>query len=146
MSLTRWDPYRDLVALQERMNRLFDTGLKTRTSEEEITSGSWTPPVDIYETDHSLVIKAELPEMNRKDIDIRVENNVLSFRGQRKLRQEVKEENYHRIERAYGSFSRSFSLPTSVDPESAEANYVDGVLTIELKKKEEAKPKQIEIR
>ena len=146
MSITRWDPFRDLVALQERMNRLFDESLRARSTEEEITSGTWAPPVDIYETEGQLVIKAEVPQVDRKDIDIKIENSVLTLRGERKFQKEVKEENYHRIERAYGSFSRSFTLPSSVDPEKVSAAYKDGVLTIQIDKREETKPRQIEIK
>lgn len=146
MSVTRWDPFRDLVALQERMNRLFDESLRARSTEEEITSGTWAPPVDIYETEGQLVIKAEVPEVDRKDIDIKIENGILTLRGQRKFQKEVKEENYHRIERAYGSFSRSFTLPSGVDSEKISAAYKDGVLTIQIDKREDTQPRQVEIK
>lgn len=146
MAVTRWDPFRDLVALQERMNRLFDESLRTRSGEEEISTGAWMPPVDIYETDSDLVLKVEVPEIDRKDIEIKLENGILNLRGQRKLQKEIKEDQYHRIERAYGVFSRSFTLPSAVDPEKVNASYKDGVLTIRIGKREETKPRTIEIK
>ena len=146
MTLARWDPFRDLVALQDRMNRLFDESVRNvRTGDEALSSATWSPAVDIYETDSEVVLKAELPEVNQKDIDIQVENNTLTLRGERKLDKETKQENFHRIERAYGIFSRSFTLPSTVDQERIKADYRDGILRISLPKREESKPKQIKV-
>jgi len=146
MTLTRWDPFRDLVTLQDRMNRLFDESVRNvRTGDEALSSATWSPAVDIYETDSEVVLKAELPEVNQKDIDIQVENNTLTLRGERKLDKETKQENFHRIERAYGIFSRSFTLPSTVDQERIKADYRDGILRISLPKREESKPKQIKV-
>ncbi len=146
MAIVRWDPFRDLVSLQDRMNRLFDESLRGRGGEDEWTlGGSWAPAVDIYEQEGDIVLKAELPGIDPKDVDIRVENNVLSLRGQRKFESDVKKESYHRVERAYGNFARSFTLPNLVDTEKIKAEYRDGVLSLTLPKKEEAKPRQIQV-
>jgi len=147
MALVRWEPFQDLLAIQERMNRLFDETLqRTRSREEEdISAGLWAPPVDIYETENEIVLKAELPEIDQKDIEIKVEDNSLTIRGERRFDQETKKENYHRIERAYGKFSRSFSLPNTIDQEKIKASYKDGILKLVMPKKEEKKPKQITV-
>jgi HSP20 family protein len=149
MAIVRWEPFRDLVSLQERMNRLFDEsfrGLGRFGAEDDWSlGGTWAPAVDIYEHEGNIVLKAELPGVDGKDVDVRVENNVLTLRGERKLDQEVKRENYHRIERSYGSFTRSFTLPTVVDTSNIKAEYKDGVLRVTLPKREEAKPRQIQI-
>jgi HSP20 family protein len=148
MALTRWDPFRDLNVLQDRMNRLFDdAGGRGRgwRSDEPSATTSWSPAVDIFETEGDIVVKAELPGMDRKDIVLNLENNVLTLKGERRFEKETKEENYHRIERSYGGFSRSFSIPATVDEERIRADYKDGVLKIFLPKKEQAKPKQIRI-
>jgi HSP20 family protein len=146
MAVIKWDPFRDLNMLQDRMNRLFeDAGRGIRRSEEPASTTIWSPPVDIYETDSEIVVQAELPGMDRKDISLNLENNVLTIRGDRQFKKETKEDNYHRIERSYGGFSRSFSIPTTVDDEKIRADYKDGVLRIALPKKEQAKPKQIQI-
>ena len=149
MAIVRWEPFRDLVSIQGRMNRLFDEAFRgaTRPSgdEEEWSLGSWAPAVDIFEQDGNIVLKAELPGVDPKDVDVRVENNVLTLRGERKLDNEVQKESYHRVERAYGSFSRSFTLPNVVDTEKIKADFKDGMLKLVLPKKEEAKPKQISI-
>ena len=148
MAIVRWEPFRDLVSLQDRMNRLFDEsfrGVGRAGAEEDWALGAWAPAVDIYEQDGNIVLKAELPGIDPKDVDVRVENNVLTLRGERKFDDEVKKENYHRVERAYGAFSRSFTLPTVVDTEKIKAEFKDGVLRVTLPKKEEAKPKQISI-
>jgi HSP20 family protein len=145
MAVIRWDPFRDLNVLQDRMNRLFeDTGRGLRSDEPSSTT-IWSPAVDIYETEGEIIVKAELPGMDRKDIQLHLENNVLTIRGDRRFEKETKEDNYHRIERSYGGFSRSFSIPTTVDEEKIRADYKDGVLKIALPKKEQAKPKQIQI-
>jgi HSP20 family protein len=149
MTIVRWEPFRDLVGLQDRMNRLFDDAFRGagRTGGEDDWSlgGSWAPAVDIYEKEGNIVLKAELPGVDPKDVEVRVENNVLTLRGERRFDNEVKRENYHRIERAYGSFSRSFTLPNVVDTEKIKAEYKEGVLRMTLPQKEEAKPKQISI-
>jgi len=148
MAIVRWEPFRDLVSLQDRMNRLFDESFRgvTRPGEEDwALGGTWAPAVDIFEQDGNIVLKAELPGVDTKDVDVRVENNTLTLRGERKFDNEVKKENYHRVERAYGSFSRSFTLPTVVDTDKIRAEFKDGVLRVMLPKKEEARPKQIAI-
>src|SRR5215470_16727483 len=147
MAVVRWEPFRDLVSLQDRMNRLFDESFRGRVASEDdwALGGSWAPPVDIYEKDGNIVLTAELPGVDPKDVDVRVENNVLTLRGERKLESEVKKESYHRVERSYGTFSRSFTLPNVIDTEKIKAEYKDGVLRMSLPKKEEAKPKQISI-
>lgn len=143
-TVTRWDPFRGLTSLQEQMNRLFeDTLFRGRTDDSALTT--WAPPVDIYETENELVVKADLPDVNEKDLDVRVENNILTIRGERKFEQTVSEDNYLRIERAYGSFSRSFSLANTVNTEAIKAEYRNGVLTVRVPKREEAKPKQIKV-
>jgi HSP20 family protein len=146
MAIVRWEPFRDLITLQERMNRLLDERFgRMRTPEESLDGGIWSPAVDIYETEKDIVLKAELPEVKEKDIDIRLENNTLTLRGERRFEKETQEENYHRLERSYGTFSRSFTLPTTVDQEGINAEYKDGVLKITLPKKAEIKPKQIKV-
>ena len=149
MAIVRWEPFRDLLSLQDRMNRLFDESYRSTqrgtTDDEWALGGSWAPAVDIYEQGTDIVLKAELPGVDPKDVDIRLENNVLSLRGQRKLESEVKRESYHRVERSYGTFSRSFTLPTVVDQASIKAEFKDGLLRLTLPKREEAKPKQIQI-
>jgi len=147
MAILRWDPFRDLVSIQERMNRLFDQTLaRTRGEEEEgIATSTWMPSVDIYETPDRVVLKAELPGLTREDIDINVRNNTLTLRGERKFEKEVKEENYLRIERAYGSFQRSFTLPATIQQDKIKAVFTDGVLEVSLPKAEEARPKQVKI-
>ncbi len=142
--LTRWDPFRELSTLQDRMNRLFQD-LAPGREDELMTTGSFVPPVDVYEDEHAITLKLEVPGVEQKDIDVRLENNTLTIRGERKFEKEEKEENFHRIERRYGSFTRSFSLPNTVDPEKADAEFVNGVLKIRLAKKAEAKPKQIKV-
>ena len=148
MAIVRWEPFRDLMSLQDRMNRLFDEsyrGNRTGDADEWALGGSWAPAVDIYEQDGNIVMKAELPGVDPKAVDIRLENNTLTLRGERKLDKEVKQDSYHRVERSYGAFSRSFTLPTVVDQGNIKAEYRDGVLKLTLPKREEAKPRQIQI-
>lgn len=145
MAIVRWEPVRDLLTLQERMNRMFDESFRGRDDEDWALGGSWAPAVDIYEKDGNIVLKAELPGVDPKDVDVRVENNLLTLRGERKFDNEVKRDNYHRVERAYGAFSRSFTLPNVVDTGNIKAEYRDGVLHMTLPKREEAKPRQIQI-
>lgn len=141
--LTRFEPLRDLVNFQNQINRIFqDYG---RGSDELLTSGTFVPPVDIYEDENSITLKLEIPGMQEKDLDIKLENNTLTVRGERNFEKEEKEENFHRIERRYGAFARSFTLPNTVDPESVQATYENGVLKIKLAKRAEAKPKQIKV-
>ena len=141
-AITRWDPFRGVTTFQEQLNRLFDTGFPVRP-DESLTA--WAPKVDIYETENELVVKADIPDMEEKDLDVRVENNMLTIRGERKFEEKVKEENYLRIERSYGAFSRSFSLPNTVNAEAIKSEYKNGVLTVAMGKKAEAKPKQVKI-
>ena len=144
MVVTRWDPFRELASLQNRVNSLFQ--VYGRTGQDELTTaGSFVPPVDVYEDEHKVTLKLEIPGINQDDVDIRLENNTLIVRGERKFDKEEKEENFHRIERRYGSFVRSFTLPNTLDPNSVTANYENGVLKIELAKRAEAKPKQIKV-
>jgi len=145
MAVVRWDPFRDLNILQERMNRMFDDAGRVWRNDEATATTTWSPAVDIFETEGEIVVKAELPGMERKDIALHLEKNVLSLRGERRFEKETKEDNYHRIERSYGTFSRAFSIPASVEEEKIRADYKDGVLKIVLPKKEQAKPKQIRI-
>ena len=142
-TLNRWEPFRGAATLQEQVNRLFGNVLEHSGEESNLTS--WAPAVDIYETEHELVVKADLPEVDPKELDIRVENNLLTIRGERKFEKRLNEENYLRVERAYGSFSRSFSLANTVNAEAINAGYQNGVLTLSLPKREEAKPKQIKV-
>ncbi len=142
--LTRWEPFRELNTLQSRLNRLFEE--QTRGgSEESLTAGAFVPPVDVYEDEHSIQLKLEVPGIEEKDLDIKVENNVLTVSGERKFEKEEKEENFRRVERRYGSFTRSFTLPTTVDSEGITADYNAGVLKLRLAKRAEAKPKQIKV-
>ena len=145
MAIVRWDPFRELNAVQERMNRLF--GDVYRAADDDVMRrGAWAPPVDIYDSgNHELVIKAELPDMSKDDIEITVENNTLTLRGEKKMDSAMKDECCHRIERTYGTFSRTFSLPTTVDTSKVSADYKNGVLTVKLPVREEAKPKQIQV-
>src|SRR5207249_1633474 len=141
--ITRWDPFREMNTMQTNLNRIFqDYG---RGSDELMTSGTFVPPVDICEDEHNITLKMEVPGINEKDIQITLENNTLTVRGERKFEQEEKEENFHRIERRYGSFTRSFTLPNTVDSEHVTANYDNGILNIQLAKRAEAKPKQIKV-
>lgn len=142
-TITRRDPSRGFT-LQEQVNRLFDDNF-TRDRSAQSDLATWAPAVDIYETENELVVKADLPDLQDKDIDVRVENNTLTIRGERKFEKDVKEDNYLRIERAYGSFMRSFSLPNTVSAENIRADYRNGVLTLHMAKREESKPKQIKI-
>ena len=145
MAIVRWEPFRDVLSTQDRLNRLFNQTLSQMFGEEDGKLGTWAPAVDVFETDQNLVVKAELPGIDPKEVEIRVENNTLFLKGQRKFESEVKEENYHRIERSYGSFTRTFALPGSIDAEKVSADYKSGVLTLTLPKREEAKPKTIKI-
>jgi len=146
--LTRWEPLREFSTMQDRMNRmnrLFRESYTPESPEEALTTTTFAPPVDIYEDEHTIKLKMEVPGIEEKDIDVRIENNTLTVHGERKIEEEEKEENFRRIERQYGSFTRSFTLPSSVDPGQVSANYDRGVLKITLAKKADAKPKQIKV-
>ena len=146
--MTRWEPFREFSGLQDRlnrMNRFFHESYNPEVPEEALTTTSFAPPVDIYEDEHTITLKMEVPGIDEKDIDVRIEGNTLAVHGERKLEKDEKEENYRRIERQYGSFTRSFTLPTSVDPTQVSAHYDKGVLNINLAKKAEAKSKQIKV-
>jgi len=152
MSLIRWNPVRDLATLpsdlfgiQREMNRMFD-GFFHGTRDEDSALMAWTPAVDIAEHDDEYIVKVELPGINKEDVKITLESNILTIRGEKKQEKETKEENYHRVERSYGSFQRSFTLPTTVKSDKIDASYKDGVLSVFLPKAEEAKPKQIELK
>jgi HSP20 family protein len=142
-SLNRWEPFPGAATLEEHVNRLFASVLER--SGEQSNLSSWAPTVDIYETAQELVVKADLPDVDPQDLDIRVENNILTIRGERKFEKKVNDENYLRVERAYGSFSRSFSLSSTVNAEAIKADYQNGVLSLTIPKREEAKPKQIKV-
>jgi HSP20 family protein len=142
--VTRWDPFREFTTLQDRMNRLFQDSFSPGR-DEALSTSSFAPAVDVYEDEHKITLKIEVPGIDEKDIDIRVENNVLTVTGERKFEKEEKEENYRRVERHYGSFTRSFTLPNTVDADNIAADYDRGVLKVQLAKKAEAKPKQIKV-
>lgn len=145
MGINRYDPFRDLRTLQEEVNRLFSTNLTRGFGEEGIGRGAWNPSVDIYENKDQIVLEAELPGMNREDFDLTVENNVITLRGQRQFEKKDETDNYHRVERSYGSFTRSFTLPQTVSTEGANAEYRNGVLRVTLPKREETKARRIEV-
>ena len=143
--LTRWEPFREFATLQDRMNRLFRESYNDAGQDESLTTSRFAPAVDVYEDEHQVILKIEVPGIDEKDIDVRVENNTLTVQGERKIEKEEKEENYRRVERQYGSFTRTFTLPQTVDSEKVSANYEKGVLKITLPKRAEAKPKQIKV-
>jgi HSP20 family protein len=145
MAIVRWEPFRDLVTAQRDLDRLFREAFSPQLGETELSTRSWAPPVDIYETEEAIVLKAELPGVDPKDVEVRVEDNTLYLKGERKFEKEVKEQNYHRVERSYGSFARSFSLPNSISTDKVKAEFKDGLLTLTMPKREEAKPKTIKI-
>jgi HSP20 family protein len=146
--LTRWEPFREFSTMQDRMNRmnrLLRESYSPEGPEEALTTTSYAPPVDIYEDEHNITLKLEVPGIDEKDIDVRIENTTLTVHGERKIEKEEKEENFRRVERQYGEFTRSFTLPSSVDAGQVTAHYDKGVLKINLAKKAEAKPKQIKV-
>ena len=146
MSIVRYDPFRDLRSLQEEVNRLFTGNMARSFDEEGIARGSWSPSVDIYENKDQIVLEAELPGMKREDFDLSVENNTITLRGERHFEKKDDSDNYHRVERAYGSFTRSFTLPNTVTAEGATAEYTNGVLRVTLPKREDTKARRIEIK
>jgi HSP20 family protein len=142
-SINRFEPFRNASSLPEQINHLFSQAFDRNSEEGNLTA--WAPAVDIYETEHELVVKADLPDVKPEDLDIRVENNILTIRGERKFEKEVNGSNYLRVERAYGAFTRSFSLANTVNSEAIKADYKNGVLSLSIPKREEAKPKQIKV-
>jgi HSP20 family protein len=146
MSIVRYDPFRDLRTLQEEVNRLFTGSMPRGFDDEGIARGAWSPSVDIYENKEQIVLEAELPGMKRDDFDLSVENNIITLRGQRQFEKQDESDNYHRVERSYGSFTRSFTLPNTVSAENANAEYKNGVLRVTLPKREETKARRIEIK
>jgi HSP20 family protein len=143
--LTRFQPFREVSTLQDRLNRLFREPYNEAGRDESLSTSGFAPAVDVYEDEHQVTLKIEVPGIDEKDIDVRVENNTLTVHGERKIEKEEKEENYRRVERQYGSFTRTFTLPTTVDSENVSATYDKGVLKVTLPKKAEAKPKQIKV-
>jgi len=145
MAIIRWDPFRDMVTLREKMNRLFEDVFTGQSEGKELAASTWAPAVDIFETESDLVMTAEVPGIDEKDIEIKIEDNTLILKGARKFEKETKEENYHRIERSYGSFYRAFTLPNSIDPERIQAEHENGVLKITMPKRTELKPRKVKI-
>ncbi|MBC7911770.1 MAG: Hsp20/alpha crystallin family protein [Pyrinomonadaceae bacterium] len=145
MSIVRYDPFRDLRSLQDEVNRLFSTNLSRTFGEEGIARGAWNPSVDIYENKDQIVLEAELPGMKREDFDLSIENNVITLRGERRFEKKEESDNYHRVERAYGSFARSFTLPQTVQADDVTAEYRNGVLRVTMPKREEVKARRIEV-
>jgi len=146
-SVIRWEPFRDLVALKDRMDRLFsDVPGRGWPREEGLTAGAWLPPVDVYETNDSIIMKAELPGLTENDVDISVEGNILTLKGERQREKEVEEKNYYRAERTFGAFTRTFNLPPTVDAGRIGASFSHGVLQLTLPKREETKPRQIKVK
>jgi HSP20 family protein len=145
MTLVKWEPFRDLITMQERMSRLFDETLSRVWKEEGLQRGLWSPPVDVVDREHEVLLKMDLPEMSQSEIDIKVEENTLTIKGERKFIKETPEENYIQIERPYGGFHRQFTLPKRIDQDKIKASYKDGVLYVVLPKKEEVYPKQVSI-
>ena len=146
MTITRFDPFRQLVRVQDRMNRLFEDALGRPVEDADFFAGAWTPAVDILENTNDIVLRAELPGMKPEEVDILIENNTLTLRGERKFEVNDDKTNYHRRERTYGAFSRSFTLPSIVQQDKVTAEFKDGILQVSLPKKEETKPKQIAIK
>ncbi|MEE9137362.1 MAG: Hsp20/alpha crystallin family protein [candidate division NC10 bacterium] len=146
MAVVRWDPFQDLITLQDRMNQIFEQTLaRSRGDREGVVASAWSPPVDIYETAESLVLRAELPGLSKEDIDIQVRDNRLTLKGERWHEKEVKQENYLRVERAYGTFQRAFVLPTDIQFDKIRATFKDGVMEVNIPKAEAAKPQHIKV-
>jgi len=145
MAIVRWEPLRDLMTAQTDFGRLFREAFAPFSGETELSTRAWAPAVDIFETNNDIVLKAELPGVDPKDVEVRVEDNTLYLKGERKFEKEVKEQNYHRVERSYGTFARSFSLPNSISADKVKAEFKDGLLSITMPKREEAKPKTVKI-
>jgi HSP20 family protein len=146
MTLVRWDPFRELESMSDRLNRVFARPTLSTSGREALTVADWMPTVDISETDSAYLIKAELPEVKKEDVKVTVENGVLTLQGERRQEKEEKGKKYHRVERSYGSFARSFTLPESVDEGAVKAEYKDGMLSLHLPKTEKVKPKSIDVK
>lgn len=146
MNIVKYDPFRELRSLQEEMNRLFNLGVSRSEGSEDIVRGAWSPSVDIFENQDKIILEAELAGMKPEEVDISIENNVITLKGERKFEKTEDNDNYHRVERSYGSFVRSFTLPRTVVSDEAEANFENGILSITLPKREEAKARKIEIK
>jgi HSP20 family protein len=146
MAIVRWDPFRDVATLQDRINRIFNESFgRTRDLDEEVSLNDWSPPVDIYETGDGIVLKVELPGVNKDDVSVEVKDNVLTLKGERLLDPKIKDENYYRKERSFGKFNRSFSLQETIKPDLIKASFKDGVLTVAIPRPEEEKPKQVTV-
>ena len=145
MNIVKYDPFRELNAFQNELNRLFSGAFPRGFSQEEMSRGGWNPSVDIYESKDQLVLEADLPGMKREDVEVSIENNVITLKGERKFEKTDEGDNYHRVERSYGSFTRSFTLPNTVSAEGAEADFSNGILRVSLPKREEIKARKIEI-
>jgi len=146
MAVVRWDPFQGLITLQDRMNQIFEQTLaRSRGDREGVMASAWSPPVDIYETAESLVLRAEFPGLSKEDIDIQVRDNRLTLKGERRHEKEVKQEKYLRVERVYGTFQRAFALPTDIQPDKIRATFKDGVLEVNIPKAEAAQPKHIKV-
>ncbi|MEA3279244.1 MAG: Hsp20/alpha crystallin family protein [Thermodesulfobacteriota bacterium] len=145
MTIVRWDPFRNVSTLQDRINRMFNEAFTRKEFDDDASIGSWSPAVDIYNTDDALIVKAELAGIPKENVSIDVKDNILTIKGERSVDKEVKEENYYRRERSFGSFQRSFTLPAAINPDNIKAVYKDGILEIEIPKPEEKKPKQVTI-
>ena len=147
MTIVKWDPFRNVAALQDRINRIFDESFsRTADLDDDISVSAWKPTVDIYETDEAIILKAELPGIKKEDVSVEVKDNVLTLKGERAEEKEIKEKNYYRKERAFGTFSRAFNLQHRIQPDKIKARFKDGVLKIEIPKPEEEKPKQITVK
>jgi len=146
MTIVRWDPFRNVSTLQDRINRMFDEAFtRSKEFDDDASMGAWRPDVDIYDTDDALIVKAELAGVPKENVTVDVKDNILTIKGERSVDNEVKEENYYRRERSFGSFQRSFTLPAAINPDDIKAVYKDGILEIEIPKPEEKKPKQVTI-
>ena len=145
MNIVKYDPFRELRSLQDDMTRLFTGVAPASWGREEMMSGAWSPSVDIFDDKENLIIEAELPGMKREDFEISIENNILTLRGERKFEKKTEGDNYHRVERSYGSFTRSFTLPNNVTAEGAKADFDNGILRVSLAKREETKARRIEV-
>ena len=147
MAIVRWDPFRDVATLQDRINRIFNESFdRSRDLDDEISLSDWRPPVDIFETDDGIVLKVELPGISKDDVSVEIKDNVLMLKGERLLDPQIKDEHYYRKERAFGKFQRSFSLQQSIKPNLIKATFKDGILTIEIPRPEEEKPKQVTVK
>ncbi len=145
MAIIHWDPFREMITLREKMNRLFEDASTGQREGRDLVSSTWSPAVDIFETENAIVLTAELPGIEDKDIEIKLEGNTLSLKGERQLEEETREENYHRIERSYGSFYRSFTLPHYVDQDKIKAEHEHGVLKVFLPKKQDSRPRSVKV-